>query len=189
MRDLDVRDFVSDAGGMLVGVTEFGGGVEDVSMRMQEPLTEDDLGESSTFCELRALEMALQARGESLFGQAVCWVTDSQSAVTILTVGSMKPWCHAVAVRVWDLAHAHNIRLSCVWMPHTSTEIMVTDDLSKNFDTSEYKLSRNDFGMLSQRFGPFCLDLFASPFSYLFKPFCSRFLCKEAVAVDAFTID
>ena len=114
MRDLDVRDLVSDAGGMLVGVTEFRGGVEDVSMRMQEPLTEDDLGESSTFCEPRALEMALQARGESLFGQAVRWVTDSQSAVTILTVSSMKPWCHAVTVRVWDLAHAHNIRLSCV---------------------------------------------------------------------------
>ena len=72
---------------------------------------------------------------------------------------------------------------------HTSAEIMVADDLSKNFDTSEYKLSRNDFGMLSQKFGPFCLDLFASPSSYLFKPFCSRFLCKEAVAVDAFTID
>ena len=49
MRDLDVRDLVSDAGGMLVGVTEFRGGVEDVSMRMREPLTEDDLGESSTF--------------------------------------------------------------------------------------------------------------------------------------------
>ena len=29
MRDLDVRDLVSDAGGMLVGVTEFRGGVED----------------------------------------------------------------------------------------------------------------------------------------------------------------
>ena len=37
-----------------------------MSKRMQEPLTEDDLGESSTFCELRNLEMALQARGESL---------------------------------------------------------------------------------------------------------------------------
>ena len=96
-------------------------------MRMQEPLTEDDLGESSMFCELRALEMALQARGESFcFGQVVRWVTDLQSAVTILTVGSMKPWCHAVAVCVWDLAHAHNIRLSCVWMLRTSTEIMVT---------------------------------------------------------------
>ena len=49
VRDLDVRDLVSDAGGMLVGVTEFRGGVEDVSKRMQEPLTEDDLGESSMF--------------------------------------------------------------------------------------------------------------------------------------------
>ena len=87
VRDLDARDLVSDAGDMLVGVTEFKGGVEDVSKRMLEPLSEDDLGESSTYRELRALEMALQARGESLSGQAVRWVTDSQSAVTFLKVG------------------------------------------------------------------------------------------------------
>ena len=87
VRDLDVRDLVSDAGDMLVGVTEFKGGVEDVSKRMLEPLSEDDLGESSTYRELRALEMALQARGESLSGQAVRWVADSQSAVTFLKVG------------------------------------------------------------------------------------------------------
>ena len=43
--------------------------------------------------------------------------------------------------------------------------------------------------MLRQKFGPFCLDLFTSPFSYLFKLFCSRFLCKDTAAVDAFTID
>ena len=137
-------------------------------------------------CEPRALVMALQTRGESLFGQAVRWVTDSQSAVTILTVGSMKPWCHAVAVRVWDLAHAHNIRLSCVWMPSYFHRDHGHFDLSKSFDTSEYKLSRNDFGMPSQSFGFFCLDLVTSPFSYLFKPFCSGFSCKEAVAVDTF---
>ena len=169
VKDLDVRDLVSDAGIMLVGVTEFRGGVEDKSKRMQEPLGEDDLGESSTFCELRALEMALRARGESLRGQAVRWVGHSQSAVTILMVGSMKPRCHSVTVRVWDLAHAYDIRLSCAWNPRTSTEIMVTDDLSKNFD-SDY------FEMLCQKFGPFCLDLFASPFSHLFKPFCAKTL-------------
>ena len=128
--------------------------------------------------------MALQARGESLRGQSVHWVGDLQSAVTILMVGSMKPRCHTVTVRVWDLAHEYDIRLSCTWMLHTSTEIMVADDLSKNFNSSEYKLSPGDFAMLCQRFGPFCLDLFASPFSHLFKPFCSRFLCKDTAAVD-----
>ena len=68
VKDLGSRDLVSDAGSMLVCVTEFVGGVEDESKRMQEPLSEDDLGESSTFCELRALEMALLAKGESLRG-------------------------------------------------------------------------------------------------------------------------
>ena len=83
----------------------------------------------------------------------------------------------------------YDIRLSCAWMPHTSTEIMVADDLSKNFDSSEYKLSQGDFQMLCQSLGPFCLDLFASPFSHLFKPFCSRFMCKDTAAVDVFTVD
>ena len=43
VKDLDARDLVSDAGDMLVGVTEFKDGVEDVSKRMQEPLCEGDL--------------------------------------------------------------------------------------------------------------------------------------------------
>ena len=98
VKDLDMGDLVSDTGSMLVGATEFRGGVEDVSMRMQEPLEEDDLGESSMFRELWALKEALQARGESLRAQSVHWVGDSQSAVTILMVGSMKPRCHTVAV-------------------------------------------------------------------------------------------
>ena len=51
VKDLDVRDLVCDAGSMLVGVTEFRGGVEDESKRVQEPLEEDDLGESSTCFE------------------------------------------------------------------------------------------------------------------------------------------
>ena len=73
---------------------------------------------------------------------------------------------------------------------HTSTEIMVADDLSKNFDSStNYKLSQGDFQMLCQSFGPFCLDLFTSPFSHLFKPFCSRYMCKDTATVDVFTVD
>ena len=68
VKDLDVTDLVSDAGSMLVSVTEFRGGVEDESKSMQEPLAEDDLGESSMFRELRALKMVLKARGESLKG-------------------------------------------------------------------------------------------------------------------------
>ena len=61
-------------------------------------------------------------------------------------VGSMKPRCHAVAVCVWDLAHAHDIRLSCVRMPHTSTEIMVADDLSKKLTVLSTNSSRMTLG-------------------------------------------
>ena len=100
-------------------------------MHFQEPLEEADLCESNTFCELRVPELALQARGESLRRQSVRWVGDSQSGVTILMVGGMKPRCYAVAVRIWQFACKFDINLSCTWMLHTSHEIQVAGDLSK----------------------------------------------------------
>ena len=189
VKDLDVRALVSDASDVLVGAAEFVAGVENVAVHVQEPLKEDDLGELSTFRELHVLELALSVRGESLRGKAVCWVGDSQSAVTILMVGSMKPRCHAVAVRIWHLAHSFDIKLSYAWQPRDSPEIQMCDEISKSFYSSEYKLSAADFEFLQRKFGPFCLDLFVSPFSHLFKPFCARYLCKDTVAVDAFTVD
>ena len=122
-------------------------------------------------------------------GKSVRWVGDSQSPLTILMVGSMKPWCHDVTFRIWHLTHSFDIKLSCAWQPRYSPEIKICDDISKSFDSSEYKSSAADFEFLQKRFGPFCLDLFASPFSHLFKPFCSIYLCKDTVAVDAFTVD
>ena len=71
VRDLSSRDLVSDAGSMLVGVTEFVGGVEEVSKRMQEPLSEDDLGESSTFHELQSSRDGLTCEGR-VFERSVC---------------------------------------------------------------------------------------------------------------------
>ena len=60
-------------------------------MQLQELLEEEDLGESSMFWELCALELALQARGKSLRGQSVHWVVDSQSGITILMVAACDP--------------------------------------------------------------------------------------------------
>ena len=72
--------------------------------------------------------MALQARGESLSGQAVRWVTDSQSAVTILKVGSMKPRCHAVAVAglgFWYMCTtSHSPVSGCRLLPQRSWLLM-----------------------------------------------------------------
>ena len=42
-----------------MGAAEFVAGVENVAVHVQEPLQEDDLGESSTFHELCTLKLAL----------------------------------------------------------------------------------------------------------------------------------
>ena len=89
VKALGGKDLVSDAGQMFIGSAELVDVVECCNA-LQEPLESSDLGESSTFRELLALEMTLSARGESLRGQTVCWVCDSQSAITILKVGSIR---------------------------------------------------------------------------------------------------
>ena len=186
---LDTRDLFSDAGELLVGSTEFVNGQEREDLRLQESLDSSDVGQSSTFRELRALEIALSVRGQSLQGQSVRWNCDSQAAVTILRVGSMKSNCHAVAKRIWQLVRQFDLTFECVWQPRESAAIMICDTLSKSFDSSDYKLSPQDFQKLLQKFGPFSCDVFASPFSHLFKPFFSRYLCKDAEAVDAFSVN
>ena len=57
----------------------------------------------------------------------------------------MRPRCHAVTVHIWNLANKFDIRHSCAWIPCTSPEIQVADNLSKTFDSSKYKLSPDDF--------------------------------------------
>ena len=96
----------------------------------------------------------------------------------------MRPRCHA------GTSHTNSTSVSLAFGCHILLlRSQVADNLSKNFDTYEYKLSPDDFAQLCQRFGPFCLDLFTSPFPHLFMPFCSRYLCKDIAAVDTFTVD
>ena len=81
---------------------------------------------------------------------------------------------------------SHSPVSGCRVLPQRSWSLMTLARILTPLSTNS---PGSDFGMLSQNYGPFCLDLFASPTTFLFKPFCSRFLCKESVAVDAFTID
>ena len=100
MRDLDVRDLVSDTGSMSVSVTEFRGGVDVESKRMLEPLEEDDLGENLVRFESCGLSR-WHCRQEGVFERSICVLGDnSQSAVIILMIDSMTLRCHAVAGRV-----------------------------------------------------------------------------------------
>ena len=189
VEELSSRQMYSDASEFLLAGAEFVGNSKREGTEFQACLKDEELGTSSTFRELRAIEEGLKVRGKELQGAVVRWGCDNWAAGVIVRVGSMKPDCHEVALRIAELVKRWQIELEAFWLSRDEPQIQEVDSLSKEFDTSDYKLSRADFVILEQDFGPFDVDMFASSFSFQFQPFVARVACSQAVAVDAFTID
>ena len=186
---VSTREMYSDASEFLLAGAEFVGEKIREDTAYQTYLEVEEIGTSSTYRELRAIEEGLKVRGGELQGAVVRWGCDNWAASVIVRVGSMKLHCHEVALRIADLVKKWEIELEAFWLSREEIQIKMVDRLSKEFDTSDYKLSSWDFQLLEQDFGPFEVDMFASSFSFQFHPFVSRVACSQAAAVDAFTLD
>ena len=191
--NVQTRDFCSDAGGMQVGGAEFKGEESEVhclkDSEFQAVIQEEDFGKSSTYRELLGIEEGLKVHGQHLQGQRVRWGCDNWAACQIVKIGSMKENCHEVARRIVELIRRWDIEFETYWLSRETLQIRHCDALSKDFDTADYRLSDADFRGLEDAFGPFDVDLFASSFSFLFKPFFARRACSMAAGVDAFSED
>ena len=75
---------------------------------------------------------------------------------------STKEDCHAVAVRIHELVEAWNIQLEMGWRRRSTEEIVLCDKISKSFYLSEYRIQEDSFRKLSEEFGPFSMDSFAT---------------------------
>ena len=94
-------------------------------------------------------------RGPGFRGHVLRWGCDNWAAATIMRLGRMKPYCHEVAKRISQLAKSLDVLLEPFWLRRNSVQIKVYDDISKDFETSDYKLSSVDFCQLEKDFGPF----------------------------------
>lgn len=72
---------------------------------------------SSTWRELRAIDLALNYFAASLSGKAVRWHTDNQNCVTIVQKGSTKPHLQSLAFNIFSKCVEFAISLSIVWIP------------------------------------------------------------------------
>ena len=183
------REMYSDASDFFMAGAEFCGLEKKEGSSYQTCFNEEEREESSTFRELRAIEEGLKVRGAELQGCLVKWGCDNWAASVIVRIGSMKPRCHEVAARIVDLAKKWEIELDTFWLSRDEIPIVEVDRLSKEVDTSDYKLSRVDFRMLESEFGPFSCDMFASSFSYQMQPYVAKVASAQAAWVDAFTLD
>ena len=95
--------------------------------RFRASLSEGELGASSTFRELRAVEEGLLANTGLLSGKTVRWGTDNWATSKIVKWGSMKRNCHEVAVRIQEICRKFEIRLEMWWLSRDNKEIELCD--------------------------------------------------------------
>ena len=177
----------SDAGGHLIGGTVTVNGREQVKKRFQVSLEEWEKECSSTYRELRSIEHALTLVGPELRGRSIKYGNDNMAACKVVEFGSTKADCHGVAVKIANLVEYFQIELVMVWRRRNTEEITLCDQLSKDFDLSEYRLSQESFDALSMEFGPWEVDWFASDWSHRLEKFSSRYWTIGGGAPDAFS--
>ena len=141
---------------------------------------------SSTWRELRAIELVLSSVLHEIKGKECRHRTDNQAAVRILQVGSKKPELQEIAVRIFKLCREHCIRLVPEWIPREQNER--ADFLSKAIDHDDWCLSHEIFQYLDEWWGPHSIDCFASVHARQLPRYCSRWWNPGCEAVDAFTI-
>ena len=115
-----------------------------------------DIGQSSTFRELKAIFYVLLSYVAQLKHKRVKVFTDNQGAARIVAVGSSKSHLQALAMDIFNLCLANSIVLEAQWIPRSLNER--ADLLSRFIDKAIfYVLLSYDWSINPSVFGYFRL--------------------------------
>ena len=128
---------------------------------------------SSTWRELKTVDLALSAFAPSLQGNKVAWFTDNTSVASIVHNGSKVMELQALALSIFQVCASSGISLETKWIPRDLN--YEADFLSKIIDFDDYSINDNIFRMLDRRWGPHTVDRFACCYNAKLPRFNSRF--------------
>ena len=92
--------------------------------------------QSSTFRELLAVLLSLQAFVDSLRAQTVAWYTDNQNVARIVSIGSKVPALQRMAQDIHRLCLLASVSIDIQWIPRDLNTI--ADDIHKFVDLDDY---------------------------------------------------
>jgi hypothetical protein len=104
--------------------------------------------ESSTWRELKAIDLALSCFKNSFQGKIIKWFTDSQNCVKIVNAGSMKEKLHSLALSVFSTCVEKGISIDIQWIHRTESE--KADYISKMFDFEDWGVTLHFFVFMDQ---------------------------------------
>ena len=141
--------------------------------------------ESSTWRELKAIDLELSCFKNSFQGKTIKWFTDSQNCVKIVNAGSMKEKLHSLALSIFSTCVEQGISIDIRWIPRTENE--KADYISKMFDFEDRGVSLHFFAFMDQMWRPYTVDRFASSVSTKLHRFNSLFWNHGSETIDAFS--
>ena len=143
--------------------------------------------QSSTWRELCAVYRVLISLQDVLMCQRIKWFTDNTNVSNIVAKGSMKENLQELALRIYQFCSKNCIHLETEWLPRAQHE--KADYLSKVIERDDWGISNSIVQIIMQKWGCLDVDYFASVHNAKLPHFYSRFCCREAIGVDAFTYD
>ena len=176
-----VRVVYSDA-----SATGYGGyTVEHGTMVANGHWSPEEAAQSSTWRELRAVRLVLEAFQARLENERVRWFTDNQNVVRIVQYGSRQPALQAEALKIFSACVRHHIHIEPEWIPREQNEL--ADYYSRMVDNDDWMLNPATFNWLNSFWGPHTVDRFASATNAQLPRFNSRFWVPGSEAIDSFT--
>ncbi len=151
---------------------------------------------SSTYGELRALDLTLETlvrhRPEMVQGKTLHYEGDNQAAMTIVNGMKGNDRNFPLVKKIWELAKAHDVHITCEWHPREASNQQMADHFSKIRDNSQWGLNDTVYtqyiagNQLVMQKGGITIDLFADHLTAKVPRFRSRYWCPGTLGVDAF---
>ncbi|XP_071172218.1 uncharacterized protein [Mytilus edulis] len=140
---------------------------------------------SSTWREIKAIELTLDSFAKVLEHSSVTFFTDNQNAVSIIKKGSKLPHLQGLALSIFNTCVSCNISLYAQWIPREENE--KADALSRIIDIDDWDISFEFFDFFNSIWGPFTVDRFANMHNTKLTRFNSKYWNPTKSAIDAFT--
>ena len=105
--------------------------------------TVEETLESSTWRELKAIELALSAFKNIFAGKVLHWHTDNQNCVKIVQSGSMKEKLQIIALSIFSICLEKGISIKIEWIPRNLNT--KADYISRIVDFDDWEVSESFF--------------------------------------------
>ncbi|VDI31447.1 Hypothetical predicted protein [Mytilus galloprovincialis] len=136
------------------------GYIDNLKQIMHKSWSDDEKLKSSTWREVKAIELSILSFARLLKHCTVSFYTDNQNAVTIVHKGSKVPELQSLALSIYDCCRKNDITIFVNWIPREQNE--QADMLSRIVDIDDWRISDEFFTFLNDLWGPFSVDRFAS---------------------------